>query len=74
MEPTPELVREIYAEKVRRARRMTFEQKFLAGPRLFDRGCASLRTELRARFPHANNEEIEFLLRQCLAYMRRSQA
>ena len=39
MEPTRELIDEIYRERVLRARAMSPEEKFLAGPRLFEMAC-----------------------------------
>ena len=39
MEPTRELIDDIYRERVLRARAMSPEEKFLAGPRLFEMAC-----------------------------------
>jgi hypothetical protein len=52
MEPTQEQIDAIYRERVLQARRMSAEEKFLAGPRLFDRECQIMRDEIRATRRH----------------------
>jgi hypothetical protein len=39
MEPTQELIDELYRERVLRARSMSLEEKMLEGPRLFEMAC-----------------------------------
>ena len=71
MEPSKEQFDTGYAAKVRWARSASMEQKFLAGPRLFDQECDALRADIRRRMPRATDDDVEFLLRQYLAYLRR---
>jgi hypothetical protein len=71
MEPTQELIDAIYRERVLRARRMSAEEKFLAGPRLFDRECQIMRDEIRSERPDTTEVEIEAILRQKLELRRR---
>jgi hypothetical protein len=71
MEPTQELIDDIYRERVLRARRMSPEEKFLAGPRMFDRECEIMRNEIRSERPEATEVEVEAILRQKLAILRR---
>jgi hypothetical protein len=39
MQPTKELIDELYRERVEKARQMSPEEKFFGGARLFDRSC-----------------------------------
>jgi hypothetical protein len=66
MEPTPESVDALYREEIAAARRLTPEEKLLAGRRLFDGACERLRATIRASFPRASDEEVEALLRQVI--------
>jgi hypothetical protein len=47
MEPTQELIDEIYRERVLRARRTPIEQKILAGADLFEGVCTRMADGLR---------------------------
>ena len=58
MKPTKELIEAIDAEKVRRAREMTFEQRFLAGADLFDMACQFAEAGIRSQFPNANQQQV----------------
>jgi hypothetical protein len=71
MEPTPELIDELYRERVRRARAMSPEEKLLAGPRLFDRVCARMRDGIRMQFPNAGPEEVQRIFLERLAIAKR---
>lgn len=66
MEPTPELIDELYRERVLRARRTPMEEKILAGPRLFDLACRIAMDGIREQHPEADDEEVRRLLRQRL--------
>ncbi len=68
--PTPELIDELFRDKVRQARRMTPEEKFLAGPRLFDYACRVARDGIRQQHPAASDERVTELLRQRIAIAR----
>lgn len=71
MKPTQELIDDILAEKVRRARATPIEEKLLAGPRLFRLGCESVRSGIRAQHPDANDAEVERMLSERLELGRR---
>jgi len=61
--PTREEILELDRAKVRQAREMTFEQRFLAGPELFEFACAVARDGIRMQYPDADDEEVERILR-----------
>lgn len=71
MEPTQELIDDIYRERVLRARAMSPEEKLLAGPRLFDWACRIARDGIRSQHPDATDEQVEAILLQRLAWRRR---
>jgi hypothetical protein len=68
--PTPELVDALFREKIERARRMTPEDRFLEGPRLFDMASKWTKAGLRAQYPDKDETEVERLFRQRLALAR----
>ncbi len=67
MEPTPELLDDIYRERIKRARAASPEEKLLDGPRLFDRVCAIMKDGIRMQFPNATSEEVRQILIQRLS-------
>ena len=71
MEPTQELIDDLYRERVLRARRMSLEEKLLAGPQLFDFACRIVRDGIRNQHPDATDEQVEEILLQRLALRRR---
>ena len=71
MEPTQELVDELYRERVLRARRMSPEQKLLDGPRLFEFACRIMADGIRGQFPEADDRRVQEILFQRLALLRR---
>lgn len=71
MKPTQELIDALYLDKVRSARQMTPEQKFFAGPRIFERSCRIMLDGLRHENPEADEETLQRLLRDRLALVRR---
>jgi hypothetical protein len=48
-----------YWQEVEAARHQTLEEKFLAGPALFDQACESVRSRIRNHFPAATDAEVE---------------
>jgi hypothetical protein len=62
---------ELLWDKVRQARRMSFEDKFLAGPRLFGMACQLMRDGIRMQHPDADDAAVERLLDERLAIRRR---
>ncbi len=73
MEPTRELIDDIYRERVLRARRTPPAQKLLDGPRLFDRACRLMIAGIRRQFPDADEQRVQEILRERLAILRRIQ-
>jgi hypothetical protein len=71
MEPIAQLADEIYRDRVLRARRMSPEEKMLAGPRLFEMACQIARDGIRSQHPEATEEEVHAMLRRRLAIGRR---
>ena len=71
MQPTKELLDEIYWERVQKARQMSPEDKFLAGARLFDRSCRIMADGIRDEFPDADEQRVKEILRERLALARR---
>jgi len=59
MEPTQELIDEIYRERVRRARAMPPEEKLLDGFRLFEYACRIMLDGVRNENPGADESQIQ---------------
>ena len=74
MEPTQELVDELYWDKVLQARQMTMEQKLLAGPQLFDYACEIAKMGIRMQHPGADESRVVELLGERLALAERLEA
>jgi hypothetical protein len=71
MEPTQELIDDIYRERVLRARRTPIEQKISASGELFDGVCERMAAGLRDENPGVDEAAIQQLLRRRLALLRR---
>lgn len=71
MEPTQELIDDIYREKVLRARRGTPESRFAAGPQLFEMVCEFAKAGIRAQHPEADEDRVIEILRARLAWRKR---
>jgi hypothetical protein len=71
MNPSKELIDELYREQVLAARAMSPDERFFAGPRLFDFACQVTRDGIRHQHPDASDEQVEEFLRQRLALARR---
>jgi hypothetical protein len=67
MEPTQQLIDDIYRERILRAHATPPEEKLLDGPRLFDRVCGIMKDGIRMQFPDANEEDVRRILLQRLA-------
>lgn len=65
---------ELLRDKVRQAQRMSFEDRFLAGPRLFDLACRLMRDGIRMQHPDADDSEVERLFHERLAIQRELEA
>jgi hypothetical protein len=71
VEPTKELLDDIFRERVLRARQTPPAEKFLDGPRLFDWACQITLAGIRHQFPEADEEQVKEILVQRLALARR---
>ncbi len=71
MESIPELVEEIYRERVLRARRTPIEQKLWAGAELFESACQVTCDGIRFQNPGIDDSEVQRILRDRLALARR---
>ena len=66
-----ELSHAIYWDRIRRARAASFEEKFLAGPQLFDYACRITCAGIRMQNPGASDEDVERILKERLELQRR---
>jgi len=71
MEPTDELIDQMYRERVLWARAEPPEQKLLDGPRLFDYACRISMDGIRMQHPEADEEKVQRILRDRLALGRK---
>jgi hypothetical protein len=74
---TPDVARtaaEIFRRRVVAARSLDRGEKFLAGPRLFERACVLASAGLRQRYPAADAATIRALVHGQLAVLRRLDA
>jgi hypothetical protein len=71
MQPTKELIDDIYRDKVLRARRRSPADKFFAGAELFADVCERMEAGLRMDNPDADDETIRALLQRRLEILRR---
>ena len=71
MEPTPELIDALRRDKIDAARRMSAEQKFLAGGDLFDAVVQRILAGIHMQHPNVSGEDAMAMLRQRLAIARR---
>lgn len=67
MQPTQQLIDELFLDKVRAARRMSREDRLLAGPRLFERACRIMLDGLRHENPDADETHLQELFNKRLA-------
>ena len=70
MPPTREAIDSLYRQAILRARAMSPEEKFLAGPRLFDDACRVTLDGIRHQFPGIDDERANQILKQRLAWQR----
>ena len=71
MNPTPQLLAQLHADKHDAARRHTPEQKLFAGAELFDYAAEITKAGIRAQHPHADESQVTQLLRDRLALAAR---
>ena len=71
MEPSEQLVDELYRDRVLRARETPPEDKLLDGARLFDVSCRIMMDGIRDEPPDAGDERVRDILRERIALLRR---
>ncbi len=71
MQPTQELIDDIFRERVQRARRMTAEQKLAAGPQLLESACEIALAGIHSQFPSLSDADAWQMLRKRLEWRRR---
>ena len=64
MQPTTELIDDIYRDRVLRARQVDPVEKMLDGPRLFDQACKMMRAGIQNQFPDADADRVRQILAQ----------
>jgi hypothetical protein len=69
--PLPELADVLYWERVKRAREMSPEEKFLAGEQLFEYACAITLAGIRDEFAGYSDEQCMGELKRRLALRER---
>jgi hypothetical protein len=74
MEPTKELIDELYRQDIRHARSMTEDEKLRLSVDLFDIGLELVRSGIRSQHPDADAGTVERLLDERLALGRRLEA
>ena len=74
MQPAKEPSDTLYQSEVLRARRMSPEDKILAGARLFDYACEITAAGIRNQFAGIDEDRVNEILRQRLAWQRRLDA
>ena len=57
-----------FRERVRAARRMTPEERILAGLKMFEDGCEGIRNQIRASFPDADGAVVDHLVRHVIRF------
>jgi hypothetical protein len=72
--PTKEVIDTLYQDEILRARRMSPEDKILAGARLFDYACQITAAGIRNQFAGIDEDRVHEILRQRLAWRRKLNA
>ena len=71
MEPSKQLVDDLYRDRVLRARETPPEEKLLDGVRLFDVSCRIMMDGIRDEYPDASEARVREILRERIALLRR---
>ncbi len=71
MQPTKELIDELYRERVEKARQMSPASRLRVGLQLFSLTSRLMADGIRARFPDADDHRVQAILREQLALIRR---
>ena len=71
MQPSRELIDELFRERVERARQMSPADRLFGGLRLFQLTSRIMADGIRARFPEADDRRVQEILREQLGLIRR---
>ena len=71
MQPTPDLIDELYRDKVRQARAMTAGQRLMAAAELFDQVCSLMASGVRNQYPDADDARVRAIVNERLDLARR---
>jgi hypothetical protein len=71
MQPTKELIDQLYRERVERARQTPPGEKVRAGLQLFEFTTRIMADGIRSQFPDADEQRVQEILRERLALARR---
>jgi hypothetical protein len=71
VQPTQELIDAIFRDKVLSARKMSLDQKFIAGPELFAMACRIMKDGIRNQHPDADEQRVHEIMLERLALGRR---
>ena len=71
MQPSKELIDELFWERVESARRMLPEEKLIAGFQLYDLACKIIADGIRNEHPDADESQVQEILRERLALAQR---
>lgn len=71
MEPTQELVDDLYRERITRARAISWEDKFLASGELFELAVAFMEAGIRYDHPDADDQQVDGMIQRRLDIQRR---
>jgi hypothetical protein len=74
MQPTKDQFDSLHEDEILRARRMSPEDKILAGARLFQYACEVTAAGIRNQFPGINESRVHEILKQRLAWRRKFDA
>jgi hypothetical protein len=71
MQPTKELIDALYRERVEKARRMSPADRLRTGLQLFGLTSRIMADGIRSRYPDADADRVQAILREQLATIRR---
>ncbi len=71
MEPTKELIDDIYRGKVLRARRVPIERKLLSGAKMFEEVYLRMASGARMQYPDADDAKVLEIIKGRLERIRR---
>ena len=71
MDPSQELVDQLYRQEILRARRIPPDQRLLDGMRLFERSCGLMMDGIRDEQPDADEQQVTEILIKRISRLRK---